>query len=438
MKKILWLFAALLLAVGGLWAGGQSEAKAENQGRQFEGAEINCLFEGHPSSTALETIKGEFEEKTGAKVNIEIIPYAELPQKVLLGFSQGDSTYDVIMNDMLYLKGYADNDYIYELDDFIADPSLNQYYDAADFVKTYNTPLIYNGKTYGVPAYGESSFLMYRKDLFDQYSIPIPQTMSDLVTAAKTIKEKSGGKMAGITLRGQAGVHVVYIWGAFLWGYGGRYFDEQGRLVIDSPEAIKGTEAFVDILNNYGPLGYSNFGWQENRLLFQQGKAGMTIDATVNGAYCEDPDESSIVGKVGYAPVPAETKGFGGPASLAVHALFINKKSKHPDAAFAFASWATNAQTQIQTLSVAPHCGLTSVTAMQSEEFNAKYGAFAADMLKALEVANPQYMPTVPQANEIVSKVGTALSQALVGEKTPAEALHEVCADINANVLKIQ
>ena len=440
MKKLMLIVLVLVVGFSPIFAGGASEYKSasDGTGRQFEGVELTCLFEGHPSSTAIEALKGKFEEQTGATVNIEIIPYEELPQKVLLGFSQGDSTYDIVMNDMLNMKGYVDNDYIYSMDNFKNNPLINGDFNEESFVPTYLAPLYYNGKLYGLPAYGESSFLMYRKDLFEQYGIEVPNTMTGLMAAAKTIKEKSGGKVAGITLRGQAGVHVVYIWASYLWGYGGRFFDESGKLVIDSPEGIKATQAFVDILNNYGPLGYSNFGWQENRLLFQQGKAGMTIDATVNGAYCEDSTESNIVGKVGYAPVPSEAQGFGGSSSLAVHALFINKQSENPEAAFAFASWATSTATQIESMAIAPHSGVTSVDAIRSSEFNEKYGAFAEGMLQALASANPNYMPTVPQANEIVSKVGTALSQALVGEKGVEAALKDVCADVNTNVLKIK
>lgn len=412
-------------------------APAEGE-KPYEGTTITVLCEGHPSSTAYDEMKAEFEAETGITVNLEIIPYEELPQKVLLGFSQGSKDYDMIMNDRLHMQGYVANDYITALDDYIANPALNQYYDAADLVPAYNNAVMYEGKTYGFPVYGESTFLMYRKDLFEEHNVKVPETMEELELAAKTIYEATNGEVAGITLRGQQGVHVVYVWGAFLWGYGGRYFDEEGKIVVDSPEAIEGTKMYVNLLNTYGPAGYSNFGWQENRLLFQQGKAAMTIDATVNGAYCEDPAESEIVGKVGYAPVPgAVTDGYGGPGALAVHGFFINNAvdDKQKEAAFLFGSWAVSAQTQEASIAVAPHSGLSSVKAMQSDAFREKYGAFSDDMIKALEVANADYMPTVTQANEIVNKVGAALSLCLAGTQTPEQALADVTKDINENVL---
>jgi ABC-type glycerol-3-phosphate transport system substrate-binding protein len=434
MKRSL-LSVVMLIAVMALMTSCGSSKKSATE----ETTTITALCEGHPSSTAYDRIKGEFEELTGIKVNLEIIPYEELPQKVLLGFSQKSTDYDIVMNDSLHIQGYVAINYITSLDEFVNNSELNQYWNAGELVPTYLKAMQYDGKTYGFPVYGESTFLMYRKDLFQEYGINVPTTMTELEAAARTIKEKSNGSIAGITLRGQQGIHAVYTWGAFLWGYGGRYFDESGKLVIDSPEAIKGTQMYVDLLNKYGPVGYANFGWQENRLLFQQGKAGMTIDATVNGAYCEDPKESDIVGKVGYAAVPTGvTNGYGGTSALAVHGFYINNAidQKQKEAAFLFGSWAVSSAVQEKTITIEAHSGLTSIPAMQSAAFKEKYGAFSDGMISALNAANANYLPTVPEANEIINKVGTALSQALAGSRSTEQALKAVCEDVNTNVLK--
>lgn len=442
MKKR-WLSIALVMVmIGTLIAGCGSGEDSGGEGtadQPYAGTEINVLCEGHASSNAYEQLASEFEEETGITVNLEIIPYEELPQKVLLSFSQKSDAYDMVMNDSVSLQGYIDNDYIACLDDYIANDDLNQYYDKSDFVEAYERNMESDGKVYGLPVYGESSFLMYRKDLFEEYGLEVPTTMEELENCAKTIYEGTNGEVAGITLRGQQGIHVIYTWSAWLWGFGGHYFDENGKLDLNTPEAIEGTESFCRLLNNYGPEGYTNFGWQENRLLFQQGGAAMTIDATVNGAYCEDPDESEIVGKVGYAPVPAAVENEeGGPAALAVHGFYINNaiEDKQKEAAFLFGSWATSAEVQEKAMDIEPHCGITSLTAIESDAFQEKYAAFANDMVAALEVANPLYVPTNTEANEIINKVGTALSKCLVESDNIPAILEEVNDDVNNNVLK--
>ena len=131
------------------------------------------------------------------------------------------------MNDWVYGAGFADVGHIVPLDEFIeSDPTFAETH---DFVPGYFNAMQRHGKQYGLPIYGESTFLMYRKDLFEEYGIPVPTTMDELMDAARQVYEKSGGKTYGITLRGRQGIHNVYVWAAFLWAFGGRWFDENGR-----------------------------------------------------------------------------------------------------------------------------------------------------------------------------------------------------------------
>jgi ABC-type glycerol-3-phosphate transport system substrate-binding protein len=263
--------------------------------------------------------------------------------------------------------------------------------------------------------------------------------MDDMMAAAKQVVEKSNGDMAGVTFRGQSGVHVISTWGTFLWAFGGHWLTTDGKkLDINTPEAIAGTKYEADILNKYGPAGYANFGWQENRVNFTQGKSAMTIDATVNGAYNEDPTSSAIVGKVGYAPIPV-VPGVtlkGNPYSLFVHSFYMNNYSKNKEAAFLFMSWATSAAMQVKSFGLKPNSGVTSLAAMNSDSYKKQYGAFLDGLLAALKLGNPDYYPLIPQANEIALKVGVAVSQVFAGQKTAEQALKEVNDDVNSTILK--
>ncbi|QKJ86287.1 multiple sugar transport system substrate-binding protein [Paramixta manurensis] len=384
---------------------------------------IRVLLEGHSTSDSIKALLPEFEKQTGIQVEAEIVPYSDLTSKALLAFSSHSGRYDVVMDDWVHAVGYASAGYITPVDKWMK--SDTAFFDAADFVKSYADTLHYKASTYGLPVYGESTFLMYRKDLFQQYGIAVPKTFDELTAAAKTIKQKSGGKMAGITLRGAQGIQNTFAWAAFLWGYGGQWIDN-GKSAIASPQAVEATKAFVNILKNYGPIGAANFGWQENRLVFQQGKAAMTIDSTVNGGFNEDPKESTVVGKVGYAPVPAQPGEHpGNSGALQVHGLYIASASKHQDAAWKFISWATDKQTQMKSVELNPNAGVSSLSAINSDAFAKRYGAFKDGMLAALKKGNARYLPTVPQATQIINNTGIALSQALAGTQTVESALQQ-------------
>ncbi len=398
---------------------GLTAALAQDQ--PYAGQTITVLLEGHPSSDAIQRMIPAFTEATGINVNAEIVPYSDLTSKALLEFSTQSGRYDIVMDDWVHGVGYASAGYITSVGELAE--QLPTYYDAADFVPKYLGTLSYEDQPFGVPVYGESTFLMYRKDLFDELGLKVPTTFEELEAAAKAVYESTGGDVAGITLRGEQGIQNAYVWSAFLWGFGGQWLEGDAS-AISSPEAVEALDAYARMLRDYGPTGVANFGWQENRLLFQQGNAAMTIDATVNGAFNENPDESSVVGKVGYAPVPMSASNpQGGSSSLAVHGFYLAKASRSPEAAWLFMTWATNAAQQTQSLTTDPHSGVTSLAAMDSSAFTERYGSFKDAMLEAIDRGNQQYLPNIPQANELINNTGVAISQVLAGSLGAQEAL---------------
>jgi multiple sugar transport system substrate-binding protein/sorbitol/mannitol transport system substrate-binding protein len=225
----------------------------------------------------------------------------------------------------------------------------------------------------------------------------------------------------------------VYVWAAYLWGFGGSFLDANGKSALATPEGVAALDAFTKLLKDYGPVGVANFGWEENRLLFQQGKAAITLDATVNGAYNEDPTVSTVVGKVGYVPVPMKSASpKGGSSSLAVHSMYVSAESKNQEAAALFAAWATAKEQQLKAIETDPNSGVTSLSVLNSEAFGKRYGAFKDGMIAAINAGNPQYLPTVEQANEIINNTGIAVSKALAGTASAADALKEADEANNA------
>ncbi|WP_442916068.1 ABC transporter substrate-binding protein [Lichenihabitans sp. Uapishka_5] len=397
-------------------------ARAET--KPFDGVQLSVLMEGHPTTDAIQKMLPEFKAATGIDVALEVVPEQDITAKILLEFSSKSGRYDVVQNNIIYIPGLLASKSIVPLDETLA--KHTNYFDKADFVPGYFNTNVVDGKTYGLPVYGESTFVMYRKDLFQQYEIGEPKSFDDIAAAAKTISEKTDKKVAGITMRGQQGIQGVYVWAAYLWGYGGSFLDKQGKSALATPQGVAGLEAFTKVLKDYGPVGVANFGWEENRLLFTQGKAAITLDATVNGAYNEDPAASSVVGKVGYVPVPMQsTAPKGGSSSLAVHSLYVSADSQHQEAATVFAAWATAKEQQLKSMETDPNSGVTSLSALNGTVFTKKYGAFKDAMVAAINHGNPQYLPTIPQANETINNTGIAVSKALAGSSSAADALKE-------------
>jgi len=122
----------------------------------------------------------------------------------------------------------------------------------------------------------------------------------------------------------------------------------------------------------------------------------------------------------------------GGSSSLAVHSMYVSAESKNQEAAALFAAWATAKEQQLKAIETDPNSGVTSLSVLNGEAFGKRYGAFKDGMIAAINAGNPQYLPTVEQANEIINNTGIAVSKALAGTASAADALKEADEANNA------
>ena len=203
--------------------------------------------------------------------------------------------------------------------------------------------LSYDGTLYAAPFYGESSMIMYRTDLMEKAGLEMPQAPTwDFIREAAAAMTDRENDINGICLRGKAG-----------WGEGGalitvtansfgaRWFDEDWNAQFDQPAWNEALTFFVEMMNESGPNGYATNGFNENLNLFQQGKCGMWIDATVAASFVTNPDDSTVADKVGFALAPNTGKGKNA-NWLWAWALAIPAGTQKEDAAKEFVEWATS------------------------------------------------------------------------------------------------
>ncbi len=314
---------------------------------------------------------------------------------------------------------------------------LSAEYDVDDLLPAIRGGLTVDGKLYAAPFYGESSMVMYRKDLMEKAGLTMPDapTWDDIKKAAAAMTDKSA-EQYGICLRGKAG------WGenmAFLSAmansYGAKWFDMDWKPQFDG-EAWKATLSdYLTLMNEYGPPGASNNGFNENLALFQQGKCGMWIDATVAASFVTNPAESTVADKVGFALAPDTGKGKRGNWLWAWN-LAIPAGTEKADSALKFVEWATSKE---YTALVAGAEGWANVPpgTRKSLYENAEYAQvpFAKMTLESINAADPT-KPTVdevpyvgvqfvaiPEFQGIGTAVGQQFSAALAGTTSADDAL---------------
>src|SRR5579862_8515940 len=223
-----------------------------------------------------------------------------LRQKVTTDIATKGGQFDVITIGTYEVPIWAKKNWLVPLDKLGAD------YDADDLIPAIRSGLSYDGKLYAAPFYGESSFVMYRKDLMEKAGLTMPEkpTWEFIKQAADKMTDKAAG-VYGVCLRGKPG------WGenmAFLTAtsnsFGARWFDEKWQPQFNSPEWKATLDYYVPLMKADGPPGASSNGFNENLALFQSGKCGMWIDATVAASFVSDPKSSKVADKVGFALAP--------------------------------------------------------------------------------------------------------------------------------------
>ena len=95
-------------------------------------------------------------------------------------------------------------------------------------------------------------------------------------------------------------------------------------------------------MHNYGPPGASSNGFNENLALFQQGKCGMWIDATVAASFVTNPKDSKVADDVGFALAPHKDGVAKNGNWLWAWSLAIPAGTQKADAAKTFIEWATS------------------------------------------------------------------------------------------------
>jgi sorbitol/mannitol transport system substrate-binding protein len=355
-----------------------------------------------------------------------------LRQKVTTDIATKGGQYDIMTIGTYEVPIWAKQSWLVPLDNLGAD------YDVDDLLPAIRNGLSLNGKLYAAPFYGESSMVMYRKDLMEKAGLKMPDapTWDFIVDAAKKMTDKSA-EVYGICLRGKAG------WGenmAFLTAmsnsFGARWFDEKWKPQFDSPEWKATLDTYLAVMKEAGPPGASSNGFNENLALFQSGKCGMWIDATVAASFVTNPKESKVADKVGFALAP--DKGLGKRGNwLWAWSLAIPAGSKKQADAEKFIAWATG---KGYAELVASKEGWANVPpgTRKSLYANPKYqeaAPFAKMTLDSINSADPTH-PTVkpvpyvgvqfvaiPEFQGIGTAVGQQFSAALAGTMKPDQAL---------------
>ncbi len=279
----------------------------------------------------------DFTEKTGHTVEWVTLEENVLRQRVTTDISTKGGAFDIMTIGMYETPIWGANGWLVPLDD------LSDEYNAGDILPAMAGGLSHDGTLYAAPFYGESSMIMYRTDLMEAAGMEMPDAPTwEFIREAAAAMTDRDNEINGICLRGKAG------WGeggAFITAmsnsFGARWFDMDWNAQFDTQPWKDTLEFYVGMMNESGPPGFATNGFNENLALFQQGKCGMWIDATVAASFVTNPNDSTVADSVGFALAP--DNGLGKRSNwLWAWALAIPAGTQKEAAAKQFIEWATS------------------------------------------------------------------------------------------------
>ncbi|WP_160862856.1 ABC transporter substrate-binding protein [Shinella kummerowiae] len=393
----------------------------------------------------MQKLSAAWEKETGNKINWIVLEENVLRERVTTDIATKGGQFDIMTIGGYEAPIWGKQGWLAPVDD------LGDDYDYADLLEPIKAGLTVDGKLYAVPFYTESSFTLYRKDLFDAAGLTMPDqpTYEQIKEYAAKLTDKSK-QQYGICLRGKPGwgENMAFL-GTMVNAYGGRWFDMDWKPQLNSEPWKKAITDYVALLGEYGPQGATANGFNENQTLFATGHCAMWIDATSAAGRVYDPKQSQVADKIAFTRSPIAETANGSSWSWSWN-LAIPATSQKADVAKSFLKWATSKDYvkmvgESEGWVAVPPGTRKSTYALPEYQ---KAAPFAETVLQAILSADPS-KPTkdpvpytgvqfvaIPEFQAIGTFVGQQISAALAGQQTVDAALEAAQTQVERDMTR--
>lgn len=423
-------------------------------GKPFAGTTLKLATESTPPSNAINSqLKKYFEEATGIKVEIEVLPLEQVLQKLTLDVASSLGTYDLYYIDQSWAASFS-QDVFDPREQISAKPDLAMpNYNIDDFLPALVDGIAkYEDRWVGVP-YDIPIFIMiYRKDVYEELGLKAPTTFDELYNNSKAITDKKGPNLYGYAGQMKSGHYALECeWTSMLWGHGGSIFRTDGTFSGNDEQGIAALDYYTKLKATMPP-GVDGWTWDGQGQAVAQGVAASMLSWGEFFPYFDDPTQTKVSGlceavippqpialrtvkDTGYGEIPGV--GHQGGSSLAV-----SKYSKAPDAAWIFMQWATCADTQALITVLGGGTGPTRASVYDDPRVkaNARVGAGTTRHLPVVRETIAKYMgsePDLPEWAQLSSDtIPVGLGKYFAGGYgSSKEAMDDIAAQVGA-VLK--
>ncbi|MBM6401585.1 ABC transporter substrate-binding protein [Phycicoccus sonneratiae] len=381
----------------------------------------------------MEKLKTEYESANpGTTVNFQVMEEGDLRAAVTADVASGAGQYDVVTIGAYETPQWGANGWLVDLTDSLKSDSS---YDVDDILPPVRDVNTYDNKLFAVPFYGESSILMYNKDVLSKAGVTLGDspTWQEVADAAKKV---NSADMSGICMRGKPG------WGdlfapltTVIQTFGGNWYDDQWNATVDTPEWKEAVTFYKTMLDTSGEKDPVSYSFNECLTALKEGKAAMWADASVAASMLE-ADDSPVKGKMGYAHMPVNKTQQSG--WLWSWNLAIPSSTKNKDAALKFVKWATSKDyiklvgQKIGWSNVPPGSRTSTYEIPEYKEAAAAYAPITLDVMSSVNPKQPGVNPqgwvgiqyvSIPEFQDVGNQCAQLVADYIAGRGSVDDAL---------------
>jgi multiple sugar transport system substrate-binding protein len=419
--KAFALAGATVLVAAGCATGTGAEVEASSVGEveADTSATVRILMEAVPDTDIVQGLIADFNaEYPDITIEIEALAFDQMRDKLIASFQSSEPTYDLIVADNPWMDDFAPAGFLEPLDDRIANTPD---FDHEDFFGPLREITDVDGVTYGVPFYNYALGYLYNEQTLADAGVSVPTSLDELVATSATL---TTGGQTGLAMQPQRGYKIFEEWANFLFAAGGSIYNEDGSGALDSPEAAAALEAYIELYNNSAPENSLNWAFDEAFRSVSTGESAAMVSYNWNLPKLNGPDAGDLAGNFKLAPMP------GGKQVLGSWSWAIPTNSATPDAAWAFVSWITSKDVDVQRM-IAGGAAIRQSTLENESVLAEGFGAdYYAAIIAILSTAAP--LSEGAGGEEMIQAVGTELSEAVAGTKSVEEALKAANDAINS------
>jgi multiple sugar transport system substrate-binding protein len=433
---------ALVLVLGGL---GVDRAVAA---KPYEGTTVKVIVNAEFVKYAMSLVEKDLLDQHGIKLEVEVIPGEAFVTKTLLEFTNGQSPWDLIMFNP---DDFADYYRHFEpLEPYVKKLNLQLHLD--DIAKEYQHTNMYWGKTlYAMPLDGDIHIMLYNKVAFERpennqkfkekygYDLAPPQTWKQWDDMAAFFNgwgwDGSENKLFGAGASLKENIYSFVWWRQRFFSYGGQYFDEKMKPLINTKPGIRALEEMVNTVQYYPP-GVLLFESEEPKTMLIKGEVPMLVSWTSTGKRVGDANQSLIVNKAGYGVLPGhqvDGKIIRAVPNTGGRSLAVSKYSKVKEATAVALEFISSPEQSLK-IDMDPKTIMDPwrTSHFTSEKFRASFpgaGEYLDAIRESFKYTVPD--PQIPGSNEYRRKVAEKVTQALQKTLSPKEALDQAAEEWN-------